>query len=450
MTEPLINSRKTDQNNIPGNRFILVFTLVVAALIITFIIYVIPHPDNWDKPGKSVTLTYVDNISQAHLQIIDNFNRQYKGKIEIQAVNLPFSKFTTNERKELIARSLRSHSSRIDIFAVDLIWVPRFAKWAEPLDRWIDPIQLGKIMSQPLQSCYLDHHLVGIPQYLDIGTMFYRRDLLQQLPESAELIKKIRSGISWPELLALKKYFPDSYLYNYQGKSYEGLMCNFVEILHGMNGHLQEGNHMILNQPVQVEALVFMKRLIDEGIVPPQVPDFDENKSYEFALEHDIPFFRGWPSFPDEFLKDPHFTRKSSYLELAPLPSFPGQEPTSVFGGWNLMISRDCQHKEEAIEFIKYITDLPAQQTLFVTGRYLPVNRVFYERGGFSMDTKNGDVLLQIIQNGSYRPSLEDYTKNSDIISFFLNGALRGKINEVTALKSAKDFIESGQVIPYE
>jgi multiple sugar transport system substrate-binding protein len=32
----------------------------------------------------------------------------------------PFQKFSTNERKELLTRSLRSKSDRIDIFSVDL------------------------------------------------------------------------------------------------------------------------------------------------------------------------------------------------------------------------------------------------------------------------------------------------------------------------------------------
>jgi len=433
-----------------GNRFTIVFILVVTALIITFVMYILPHPANVFQNEKLVKLTYVDHISPAHQQIIDDFNRQHKGKIEVVPVNLPFSKFTTNERKELIARSLRSHSSRIDIFTVDLIWVPRFAKWAEPLDRWIEPVHSGKIMSQALQSCYHNNQLVGLPQYLDVGAMFFRRDLLEKIPDSPELIKTLRKGISWDELLALKIYFPQSYLYNFQGKAYEGLMCNYVEIIHSMGGYLQEGKHLALKHPIQEEALSFMRQLIKDRIVPKEITGFDENRSYEFALLNDIPFFRGWPSFPEEFLKDARFSAKVPFLELAPLPHFEEKTSTSIFGGWNLMINRDCKNKAEAVTFLKYITDLPAQQTLFVKGRYLPVNRVFYERGGVSMDSRNADVLLRMLQNGSYRPSLEDYTKNSDIISFYLNRALKGELEPSEALEGAESFIKSGQVIPYQ
>ncbi|MGC9513067.1 MAG: extracellular solute-binding protein, partial [Fidelibacterota bacterium] len=237
-------SQKTP--SIPDLRFATIFFLVVTALVITFIIYIIPNPTPLQFSKKPVKLTYIDNITPAHLQIIEDFNRQKKGEIEIVPVNLPFSKFTTNERKELIARSLRSHSSRIDIFAVDVIWVPRFAKWAEPLDRWIDPVYQGKIMTPALQSCYQDEKLVGIPQYMDIGAMYYRRDLLKHIPNYTELMKTLQQGISWERLLNLKTYFPDSYLYNFQGMAYEGLMCHYVEIVHGMGGYMQDGNTLVL------------------------------------------------------------------------------------------------------------------------------------------------------------------------------------------------------------
>jgi hypothetical protein len=40
------------------------------------------------------------------------------------------------ERKQLLTRALRSKSTCLDIFAVDLGRVPRFVKWAEPLAKY--------------------------------------------------------------------------------------------------------------------------------------------------------------------------------------------------------------------------------------------------------------------------------------------------------------------------
>lgn len=83
--------------------------------------------------GLVTQIFFADNISNAHRKLIERFNEEFKGQIEVIPIDLPFSKFSTNERKELLARSLRSKSERIDVFAVDLIWVPRFARWGQPV-----------------------------------------------------------------------------------------------------------------------------------------------------------------------------------------------------------------------------------------------------------------------------------------------------------------------------
>ncbi|MCB9069591.1 MAG: hypothetical protein H6629_17535 [Calditrichae bacterium] len=72
--------------------------------------------------NTATQIYFVDNISQAHSELINRFNAEYSGRIEVVPVDLPFEKFSTNERKQLLAKSLRSKSDRIDVFAIDLIW----------------------------------------------------------------------------------------------------------------------------------------------------------------------------------------------------------------------------------------------------------------------------------------------------------------------------------------
>ncbi len=112
------------------NKYGLLFTLFIFSLVLLLIYNLFSlNRDRLDQ-REAVKIYFADNMSKAHLTLIDRFNRLHKDEIEIVPIDLPFSKFTTNERKELIARSLRDKDSRIDIFAVDKIWVPRFAKWA--------------------------------------------------------------------------------------------------------------------------------------------------------------------------------------------------------------------------------------------------------------------------------------------------------------------------------
>jgi multiple sugar transport system substrate-binding protein len=162
--------------------------VIVAFILITFI----SSPSGSSGSDSYIKKIYfVDHISTAHQKVIDRFNKKYKGQIEVEAINLPFIKFSTNERKELLARYLRSKSGRIDIFSVDQIWVPRFAKWAIPMEKHINPSSRNNLLKYAMQSCYYKDTLVAIPLYIDIALMFYRKDLLK-IPEYKLVEKKKR------------------------------------------------------------------------------------------------------------------------------------------------------------------------------------------------------------------------------------------------------------------
>ena len=154
-----------------------VFGFVLILFVLTPTGFETTHVDKVRK------IYFSDNISTAHRKIISLFNEKYKDQIEVIPVNLPFEKFSTNERKQLLARSLRSKSTSLDIFAVDLFWVPRFAKWAEPLGDYFSDSDRENYLDYALETCFYEQKLVSIPLYIDIFGMYYRRDLLEQLPD---------------------------------------------------------------------------------------------------------------------------------------------------------------------------------------------------------------------------------------------------------------------------
>ena len=116
--------------------YLFILSVVVIVSLILVIFYFNALPIISSEASQPVQVYFADHISLAHELVIQKFNEKYKGLIEVIPVNLPFNKFSTNERKELLARSLRSKSDRLDLYSVDQIWVPRFAKWSEPLDEY--------------------------------------------------------------------------------------------------------------------------------------------------------------------------------------------------------------------------------------------------------------------------------------------------------------------------
>lgn len=431
-----------------GEKYSILFTMFIFAIIVALVFNLISLNKDRFITKKPTRLYFADNMSVAHLKIIEEFNKLYSGKIEIVPIDLPFTKFTTNERKELIARSLRSKDSHIDIFAVDLIWVPRFAKWAEPLSLYFSQKDLSKILSYALSTCYYENKLVGIPLYLDIGVMYYRRDIIRKYSNSLELEKKLKNSISWKEFIQLGiKQKTNRPFYVFQGDSYEGLICNYLEVFGGNGGRLLTNNNLQINSVKAQESCQLMVDLIWKyDFSPKLVTNFNENETYYYALGNDVPFFRGWASALKNISVSTVDSNKVQYLEATALPHFKGHQPASVFGGWNLMISKNSTKKKEALEFLKYILSEEAQKTLFETSGLLPILTKIYYDEILIENYPYFPYLLSLIEQGIHRPSLVDYTKISDILSYHINKALKKELSVEDALQQAVEMIESKKV----
>ena len=139
--------------NIEKIIYIIISTLLVA-IFIFFTFVFSPKQLETETNTRSSTIYFVDHISSAHQKVIDLFNQKYKGSIKVETINLSFNKFSTNERNELLARYLRSRNNRIDIISIDQIWVPRFAKWAVPLQTLLDSSEIRNITSNAISTCF--------------------------------------------------------------------------------------------------------------------------------------------------------------------------------------------------------------------------------------------------------------------------------------------------------
>ena len=386
-------------------------------------------------------------MSEAHLILIDQFNRLHKDEIEIVPIDLPFSKFTTNERKELIARSLRDKDNRIDIFAVDQIWVPRFAKWAEPLASYFTQKELAAIVPQALTTCYYDQVLVGIPLYIDEGVLYYRSDLLSRISTDPGLEERLRGSISWDELIRLgQQYGNEQMFYLFQGDNYEGLICNYFEIFFSMGGHVSQDEEIKFNTQSGRKSIQFLADLIYKyRISPEEVIGYNEQESYVCALRNDAPFFRGWSSFLKDMTLTPADSAKRDLLRMASLPHFEGQPEKSVFGGWDLMISKNCSNKMEAVKFLEFIVSVESQKTLFSISGYPPIRKEVYTDPEILIQYPYLKDIEKRIQNGAHRPMLADYTKISDILSFYLNKVLKREITPWQALQNVDTAIYTNQ-----
>ncbi len=435
--------------NIEKIFYIIISTILVTVFILLIFVFSLSNVDS-QSSSKFKTLYYVDHISAAHQKVIDNFNERYKGSIKVETINLSFEKFSTNERKELLARYLRSKNEHIDIFSVDQIWVPRFARWAIPLRNVLDRSDIDDIIPNALQTCYYEDTLVAVPLYIDIAVMFYRDDLLKQLPGYKNIIADLDRSITWENFIALNNKINrlQKPFYVFQADDYEGLLCTFTELMANQNNPIIDNNDNILvNSPEGKKSLQLLIDLVRKfKISPEEVTNLKENESFRYFAAKNAYFLRGWSSMFDDRFE--YFEKnKNAVLKMAPMPRLQNTPAKAVYGGWNLMISRFSDKIPEAAKFIKFLMSEESQKIMFEEGGYLPTNKNIYTETDYIKRNPDIRFFEDLFKNGVYRPFIKEYTSVSDVLSYYLNRAIKGEITADNALADAEKRIKKNAIL---
>lgn len=429
--------------------YVVISTILVIVLVLISYLFT-PFGIENNSNRNLVTIYYVDHISKAHQKVIDLFNRKYEGQIKVETINLSFEKFSTNERKELLARYLRSKSSRIDIFSVDQIWVPRFARWGAPLQNYLDSSEISNIIPNALKTCYYKDTLLAIPLYIDIAVMFYRDDLLKKLPDYNSIIAELNKSITWESLIKLhQRVNSQSPFYIFQGDDYEGLLCTFAELMANQNKPMvDDDGNILINTPEGKKSLQLLIDLIHKyNVSPKEVTYLKENESLKYFVLNNGYFVRSWSSMFDDEVENLTDDMRAT-LKIAPTPYFENTKPTSVYGGWNLMISKFSGKIPEVIKFVKFLMSEESQKIMFEEGGYLPTNKKVYDDSDFISEHHEISYFKSLFGNGVHRPFMEGYTNISDILSYYLNSALKGEISSDDALiQSEKKILEKSILV---
>jgi multiple sugar transport system substrate-binding protein len=420
-------------------------TVLVASVLLIMFFYGFGIFDYTPTVRK---IYFADNISPTHRYLINKFNQLHKDKIEVVPIDLPFEKFSTNERKELLIRYLRSKSDRIDIFSVDHIWVPRFAKWTEPLDKYLTPKEKNELNERVLQTCYFQDKLVAIPLYFDISLLYYNNEQINKLPNALALKSEINNFITWERFIELSTEMKKSNkpVYIFPADDYEGLMCSFIELLHSQNGNLFDADSVNLQTEKAVKSLQLLVDLVNKyKITPPSVLSYRESESYFQFINDGGYFLRGWTGLHVWYKNNIKDEDVRAEYNFAPMPHLKGSKPASVIGGWNLMLSKQSTKKNEAAEFIKFLISEESQIEMFEKGGYLPIINSLFDNDKFISRNPEINHYKKIIETGVNRPFSEKYTRCSDVIAHYLNQAIKKEITVKEALATAERVINSGQ-----
>jgi multiple sugar transport system substrate-binding protein len=375
----------------------------------------------------SVTYCTGKDTSGAQTESVKLFNEKYKSQ-GLSAKLLEFPTSADEQRNQFVQRQ-EAKSPECDIFFSDVIWTAEFAaqKWLLDMTDYVNS-RKSEFIPSTLETIHFDNKYFGVPQASDAALMYYRTDKVSGVPQTWQQLYQeagTKGGIV------------------YQGASYEGLTCDFLELAFAAGGKVlsDDGKKSAINSPQNLKALQFMVDGVKNGDAPKAVTTFMEEESRRSFESGKPAFMRNW-SYAYA-LGNAKGSKVKGKFKVAPFPQFEGGTSAAILGGHNLVVSAYSKNPKGAVTLIDFLTSPQIEKLDFVKYTITPVLPATYADPEVKKKIPFTDALLKNVQAAHARPVSPVYPQISQAIYKNVNAALSGQESPQDALKKADSQINS-------
>lgn len=297
---------------------------------------------------------------------VAGYNATKGGKVKVTTLAVPYDAFAD----KITAAVPRGKGPDIFIYAQDRLggWIEA-GNTVEPIDFYIEDETKARYIPTTLEAMTYQGTIYGLPLNYKVITMIYNKKLLPNPPKT--------SG----ELISAAKKLTDSKVgkfglaYSYADFYYHAALMN------GFGGGVFDAKrNPTLNSPQNIKSLEYLMKWYETDKILPAEPStalitslFNEGKA---AMVFSGPWFLGEIA-------------KSVDYGLAPLPKIDEaggrpMKPWMTVEG--VYIAAPSKSKEQAYDFVKYITDVSAAKILAIEGRQTPANKNVYSDAAVAND----------------------------------------------------------------
>ncbi len=367
-------------------------------------------------------------------KLLEKFELENPG-IKVKDETLPSS---TDEQHQFYVLNLEGKSSDFDVLSMDVIWVPEFARaeWLRDLSHLLSEQDRSDFFPGPLRAVTYRDKIYAVPWYIDAGVLYYRKDLLGKYGFSPPK--------TWQELVSTAQYITSRehglYGYIWQGKQYEGLVCNVLEFLWGNGGDVLRGEEVIINSPENIHALQFMRDLITKYYISPPlvITSIEESTRHMFG-NGKVLFMRNWPYALHIVEREGSLVKGK--VGVSPLPSFPGKISVSTLGGWQLGVNRYSKHPEAAERLIEFLVSPESLKILALTIGYKPARKSLYKDDALIKSQPFIVNLYEVFMKAKPRPVSPYYMMITQVMQPEFSASISGMKTPEEAMKSLRKQI---------
>jgi multiple sugar transport system substrate-binding protein len=395
------------------NPLYLLALIVIQAFILLILIMTWP-------PSPPVTLRFL--VPSSSLIDWNSIKKEFEAKNPDIRLDIREGEATSNELEGSYSNVLTT-ATPYDLVYMDIIWVPKFAAngWLMNLFDQISDQELSEFSPSDLEGGKFQNQLYRIPFHSDVGLLYYRQDILEQLGYNPP--KTFQDLLQISQNLKQEKLTFGNYIYIWQGWKYEGLVAMFLEVLQGYGGFWIEHGEVGLDRPEALQAIKFLRSTIERGISP-EIAMFSSDKEYSDAFtKGEAIFLRSWPYvWTEANAKNSPIAGKIGFTAMVASNG----KSVACRGGWGFGIARATQHPKQAWRAIQFLTSEDAQRKFLLEKGYLPSRISLLKNPKIQNDERYKPFIkmVDIVEQSISRPSIPEYRKASDILQNHLMEAL--------------------------
>ena len=364
---------------------------------------------------------------------LDRFRRENPA-IVLRTETLPNS---SDVAREMFLTALEGGASDFDVFAIDVVWAPEFARagWLADLSEAFPAARLRReYLPRAVDAVTLNERPYAVPWFLDVGLLYYRTDLVPRAPRTYDELRELaRAAMQRDPRLA-------GFLW--QGRQYEGLNCNVFEAIWGHGGEILTNGRIALDTAEARAGVEWLRDTIVSGLSPRSVVSSAEEETRRAFQDGRAVFLRNWPYVWAEVQSQGSPVRGK--VAFAPLPSATGAPGAGTLGGWQLAINAHSPtpRRRAAERLVAYLTSHEAAVELALHYSRIPARRAVYDDARVKEGAPFIAALLPVALAARPRPVTPYYELASDSIQGELSAVIVGLRPPAEALRRAQRIVD--------
>ncbi|MFZ5869076.1 MAG: extracellular solute-binding protein [Actinomycetota bacterium] len=316
--------------------------------------------------------------------------------------------------------------------APDILNIDAFSGFAKdellyPAEDVVSPETLADFQDSFAENASLDGTMYGLPLIASARTLFYNKDLLAQAGVS-------EPPRTWDELLEAGKKVNalGGGVYGYgMPLGNEEAQAETSVWTFGAGGSWTDGEKITVDTPENLEALTFMKRMIDEGATQPDPGATDRTPMLDVMIQGKIAMAVGLPPTIGQIEE----RNPGLNYGTAPIPTKDGS-PVTLGVADHLMAFQNDGDKQEAITaFLDYFFATDTYLTFVDTEGFLPTTKSGAEK---TANAEKFASFLEVMPEAKFYPSTHENWAATQ-------GALQTLVGQIGQGKDPKAVLEEIQ-----